>query len=264
MPAKIVPPTISSKSFSCPCCGAHASQSWFQLNSKLIKDTPLLINQDWVERAKKRKGDDQLPAEDIAQMERAAIGKLAFLKINDDTRHVVMNLNLSRCYSCGDFAVWLHDKLLHPPTQYEIEANEDLPEEIKADFNEARTILNLSPRGAAALLRLCIQRLCKHLGKSGKDINEDIANLVADGLDLRVQKALDIVRVIGNEAVHPGAIDLRDDRETAAKLFELVNRIAYDTITHPKELAALYGTLPSTKLAAIEARDIPKVQKPRT
>ena len=74
-------------------------------------------------------------------------------------------------------------------------------------------------------------------------------------MDVRVQQALDIVRVVGNEAVHPGTMDLKDDRETAAKLFGLVNRIAYDTITHPKDLKKLMADLPSDKVAAIAKRD---------
>jgi uncharacterized protein DUF4145 len=146
----------------------------------------------------------------------------------------MINLHLSRCYSCGEISVWHHDRIIFPSATYEVEPNPDMDADIQFDFNEARSILDLSPRGAAALLRLCIQKLCKQLGQSGENINSDIANLVKEGLDKRVQKILDVVRVIGNESVHPGVIDLRDDRETAAKLFELVNRIAYDTITHQK------------------------------
>jgi Domain of unknown function (DUF4145) len=94
--------------------------------------------------------------------------------------------------------------------------------------------------------------------EAGKNIDADIASLVEDGLNVRVQQALDVVRVIGNEAVHPGQMDLTDDRDTASALFDLVNRIAYDTITHPKELAAMYGKLPASKREAIAKRDAPK------
>ncbi|MDX0563333.1 DUF4145 domain-containing protein [Sinorhizobium medicae] len=134
-------------------------------------------------------------------------------------------------------------------------ANPDLPEEIKLDYNEASTILDLSPRGAAALVRLCIQNLCKHLGQSGQNINADVKALVAAGLDARVQKALDAVRVIGNNAVHPGSIDLRDDRAIAESLFHLLNVIAEKMISEPKHVDEVYAKLPESARAAIEARD---------
>ena len=86
--------------------------------------------------------------------------------------------------------------------------NPDLPEDIKEDFEETRNIVELSPRGAVALLRLAVQKLCKELGEKGEHINTDIKNLVSKGLPEKMQKALDSVRVVGNNAVHPGQIDL--------------------------------------------------------
>jgi len=44
------------------------------------------------------------------------------------------------------------------------------------------------------------------------------------------------VRVIGNEAVHPGKLDLKDDRDTATRLFKLVNIIAEQMISNPKHV----------------------------
>ena len=130
-----------------------------------------------------------------------------------------------------------------------------MPEEIKADYLEARQIANASPRGAAALLRLALQKLMPVLGEKGKDINEDIASLVRKGLPARIQQALDSLRVIGNEAVHPGTIDLRDEPETAVALFGVLNVIVQDRIAQPKEIAALYGKIPTGKKDAIARRD---------
>lgn len=65
-----------------------------------------------------------------------------------------------------------------------------MPEDIRRDYDEASTILDLSPRGAAALIRLGIQKMCTHLGQPGENINADIKALVAGGLDRRIQKAL--------------------------------------------------------------------------
>lgn len=96
---------------------------------------------------------------------------------------------------------------------------------------------------------------CAHLGEKGKNIDDDIASLVAKGLNPLVQKALDVVRVVGNEAVHPGALDLKDDRDTALRLFALANAITEQMITHPKSVQEMYNLLPAGKLAAIDARN---------
>jgi hypothetical protein len=133
--------------------------------------------------------------------------------------------------------------------------NPDLPEEIRRDYEEARSIASPSPRGAAALLRLVIQKLCKHLGGNGEDLNTDIGNLVRNGLDEKIQKALDSVRVIGNEAVHPGHMDLRDDAATVGDLFGLVNLITDAMISQKKRIDEIFKKLPETKKEQIRKRD---------
>ncbi|HEX7680849.1 MAG TPA: DUF4145 domain-containing protein [Thermoanaerobaculia bacterium] len=112
-----------------------------------------------------------------------------------------------------------------------------------------------SPRGAAALLRLCVQNLTVQLGLPGKNLNDDIGELVARGLDPEVRISLDAVRVIGNNAVHPLQMDIHDDHETAVFLFDLVNFITDQMITHPKKRQKLFDSLPEGAKAAISKRD---------
>jgi len=131
----------------------------------------------------------------------------------------------------------------------------DMPEDVTRDYMEARNIAGDSPRGAAALLRLALQKLMPHLGEKGKNLNEDTANLVKKGMTDRIQMALDSVRVIGNHAVHPGEIDLRDDLETATRLFELVNIIVEVMVTQPRHVAEVYAKVPKSARKAIEKRD---------
>ncbi len=133
--------------------------------------------------------------------------------------------------------------------------SKDLPEDVLSDFEEARQIIRLSPRGAAALLRLALQKLCIHLGEKGKNINEDISSLVSKGLDPIVQQSLDAVRVIGNNAVHPGEIDLQDDAETVESLLMLINFICDRMITHPQNVQALFDKLPQNDRDNIEKRN---------
>lgn len=130
-----------------------------------------------------------------------------------------------------------------------------MPPEIRQNYEEARNVVQQSPRAAAALLRLCVQKLCKHLGEPGKNINDDIGALVQKGLPVEIQQALDIVRVVGNNAVHPGAISNEDVAGVSTALFDLVNHIVEDRIARPKKLAALFNILPGPALAGIVARD---------
>ena len=115
--------------------------------------------------------------------------------------------------------------MAYPVKDSVIIAHEDMPAPIREDFEEAAAIVNRSPRGAAALLRLCIQNLIPLFGEKGENINEDIASLVSKGLKSEVQQAMDVLRVIGNNAVHPGQMDLKDDKAIAVRLFELLNMI---------------------------------------
>jgi Domain of unknown function (DUF4145) len=167
----------------------------------------------------------------------------------------VNNLSISRCFNCEKVAIWIHDRLIWPRSGEAPLANPDLPDDVRADYKEASALLDLSPRGAAALLRLGIQKTCRFLGEKGKDLNADIASLVKKGLDVRVQQALDVVRVISNNAVHPGQINLRDDRATAEKLFSLVNLIAEIMISQPKHIDSMYAGLPEDARKAIGKRD---------
>jgi hypothetical protein len=144
--------------------------------------------------------------------------------------------------------------MVYPNRGRALPPNPEMPEDVRKDYEEAASISNQSPRGAAALLRLALQKLCKHLGGGGENLNDDIAILVKEGLPPRVQKSLDIVRVIGNNAVHPGQIDT-DDPEVVANLFILVNLIIEYMIEMPKKVDGIYSSLPKGSVEAIKKRD---------
>jgi len=178
--------------------------------------------------------------------------------VNNTNHGAIPYARLGTCTHCEGFTIWLYQKMIYPLTSPAPFPNSDLPEGIKQDFEEARQIATLSPRGAAALLRLSIQKICAHLGEEGKNINKDIASLVVKGLPVKVQQALDLVRVVGNNAVHPGQIDVKDDIGITNNLFGLVNLIADVMITQPKHIQEMYNTvIPDSHREAIENRDKP-------
>ncbi|WP_426088787.1 DUF4145 domain-containing protein [Janthinobacterium sp. PSPC1-1] len=164
------------------------------------------------------------------------------------------SLKISLCEHCAKNCLWVNEDYVYPPTTSAPRPNPDMPTEIMADYLEAAGIYRQSPRGGAALLRLSIQKLMVYLGERGKNINEDIAALVAKGLPKQVQQALDIVRITGNNAVHPGQLDA-DDVGIAEQLFPLVNIIVEYQISMPARVQELYDALPAGALAGIAKRD---------
>jgi hypothetical protein len=163
-------------------------------------------------------------------------------------------LGSATCQHCRETSIWIKDRMYYPDTGNSPFPNPEMPEVVKNLYLEAASISNKSPRGAAALLRLAIQVLCKELGETGKNINSDIGNLVKKGLPEIVQQSLDVVRVTGNDAVHPGQIDT-ENPETVGQLFDLTNVIIEYMIALPNKVSGIYSALPTGKIDGINNRD---------
>lgn len=193
----------------------------------------------------------------------------SFCQVLAQQSHGILHANLSgnsvrigrirRCQNCKSFHIWLSAdndelKLIHPDVATAPPVNLDAPAEVQRLYKEAAEIASKSPRAAAALLRLAVQVLLESLLKKKCNINEGIAELVKDGLPKTIQRAMDVLRLTGNDAVHPGVIDT-DDSATVDSLFPLINFIAEKMLTEPKEIDALYQKMPEDKRKHIERRD---------
>ena len=211
------PPEYHSDGFNCPYCNAYAKQTWAALG--------------W--------NDHDDPSDDWG---------IIFIHGAD--------VEISICSRCYSATFWLHKKIIYPIARMGPPANSDLLGNVKEMYEEASAIAGLSARAACALLRVAIEMLLKDLGhlKENSNINDSIGELVRAGVDKRVQQALDVVRVTGNNAVHPGTIDFNDSTDVSS-LFELINYIADTLITQPKKTSEMFDNLPEGDKKRIKRRD---------
>lgn len=180
-----------------------------------------------------------------------------------NTHHIyipdfTIELSAAQCSYCNKFSLWTNDVMIIPSSSTVQMPSEDMPESVKELYNEAREIVNKSPRGAAALLRLALDKLCDEVCPEckKKKLNEKIGILVTNGLPKRLQQAFDFVRVTGNDAVHDlGVIDVQDNPEIAVTLFGLLNFIVEKIITENKQIDKLYNSIPQNLRDGIENRN---------
>ena len=241
-------PTCNSDKFECPHCRAVAQQEWFSLNLAANK-VNRVINHLYFQHRPKIKDYHQEPVESFIEKISRELEKVLDTFIPDQ-------FSVATCSLCNEFTLWVEEDLIYPRKTSLPPVNIDMHDDIRQLYQEAATIFADSPRGATALLRLALQKLLVQIGKSGKKINDDIKELVSEGLSPKIQQALDLLRVVGNNAVHPGQIDLNDNKEIALKLFQILNFIADELITKPKELEKLYGDIvPEDTKEHIKQRD---------
>jgi len=156
---------------------------------------------------------------------------------------------------CRRHTVWIEGRLVYPTGMAVEPPNDDLPDEIKRDYAEAAAVGERSPRSACMLLRFCLECLCNKCGAKKGSLADKIDDLVKErGLSAGVAKAAHALRVVSGNAVHPLELDLTTAKGEALTLFRLMNRIAYDLITHPKEVDALLKLLPAKEQENIQKR----------
>ena len=252
--SKYIPPQYESNNFHCPHCHVYASQCWEPVffakddEDSNFRGAPILISV-------KIHGEEVLGSI-CSHCKATALWlkeKMIYpLTHTFPTANSDLNDEVKQIYD-EVAAIWLKEKMIYPLTHTFPTANSDLNDEVKQIYDEAAAIAYQSPRAACALLRLALEKLIKQLGETG-NLNEGIKNLVAKGLRLQTQQALDILRVTGNNAVHPGVI-IFDDTTDVRSLFNYINEIAENLITRPKQSQERYDQLPEQDRKAIEKRD---------
>jgi Domain of unknown function (DUF4145) len=160
------------------------------------------------------------------------------------TGEVDTSLLRAQCVLCGGRSYWIDGELVWPHPTLGLPPPEDLPEDLRALYDEARAVAPISPRAAAALLRLLVDSLVGSLGATDGTLTVRIARLAAEGhLPTQVVEGLTAARVHGSASLRPGEIDpdAEDDPGVVLLLCRLVDTIVDTAITLRRQRAELVG-----------------------
>lgn len=257
MQSDFVSPSVTLDGFNCSHCGAYAHQEWYRLCALSLgpNSVPVLpkLSSLAVYSPKPRKVDSRISQ--MGPVEAHHLRTLPTLRISPDqvTNRELMNAWISECAKCREVTFWISRHQIWPITGAAPAPHPDMPNSVREGYDEARSIMDRSPRAAAALLRLAVENLCDDQGAKGKRLFDKIGDL---DLPDDVRDSLDTVRVIAGDGLHTGQIRHEDDRGTVSQLFELVNFIVHERISRPERLKKLRKGFSKGALDAIEKRDI--------
>lgn len=221
MPKHVAPKRLLEV-FTCPYCDVTATQSWYGNNCVYS-------------------------AQELYDVETDEVClRFSGQYITDE---IISEWLFSKCESCKQIAVWHKDEMVHPFSCPVDEPNPDMPGVVRDRYIEASKVVGLSPVSAAALLRLALQLLLKEVLQedSTGSVYEDIKLLKDRPIDSSLVKALDIIRISGNESVHPGTVNLNENKDDAFYLFDLLNMICDQFFTQPRKMQEMYEKMPESK-----------------
>ncbi len=216
MKPEYIAPTYNSKRFTCPLCQTLAHVGW----------------SEW-----------EFVSEGSDEHQQAL-----------NLRRSAWTASWSRCASCCRRMFWVNGKLVYPEVVEGPPPEDNMPAEVLEVYEEARAVTPISARAAAALYRLALELLCRHLGKEGR-LDKMIAQLVADGVPEYVQQCTDLVRITGNDGVHAGEILADEDKAAPGLLADMINLVVAEMIGRRQRVDELYKKLPEGKRKYIEQRN---------
>ncbi len=220
-------PCYGKSAFNCPHCKAYAQQKWQYIITKTHLENYSSSEEEYT------------------------FYELEEYSSNDKFQ----GLAFSDCQLCKKKSVWLERKMVYPITNTIDNPKELMPIEVKKLYEEARAVFPVSARSSSALLRLALEILLPKLGAEKSSINNMIAQLVSEKKAIgRVQEAMNYLRVMGNEAVHPGVIDhgSENDDVVSRALFKILNYIVSETLESDAMVDEVYSLLPKSIQEKIE------------
>lgn len=163
---------------------------------------------------------------------------------------------IKKCPSCGEETLIIKDYKHSDdyfPGQYNIKPNsfhnsypDYVPESIRQDYEEACSILHLSPKAAATLARRCLQGIIRDFWEISKKRLVDEIDALNGKIPVAQWKAIDALRSLGNIGAHMEKdvntiIDI--DEGEAEKLIKLIELLIEQWYVDRHEQEELYSKL---------------------
>jgi hypothetical protein len=222
--SEYIEPQLGTESFSCSHCNTVAHQDWYSLFLKPENAAEVrVLTPEGVTVSTLRQGDAQRDnIKEIDQfVERLKKNELTYeyQKHPHPLKVKMANLHISNCHSCNGFSLWVGGLLVFPTRI------DKTPELVEEDLEEAAAILNKFPRGATALMRVCIQKLVPLLEDNGKELNQRVSSLVRKGLEMEIQQAMDVLQVLRSDSTQLNPLGSEADRETALRFLDSLKEV---------------------------------------
>jgi hypothetical protein len=214
-----IAPRLGEESFSCPHCNTVAHQDWYSLFLKPENAAEVcVLTPEAVDAGTLRQGGGQRDnrKETDQFVERLKKNELTYeyQKHPHSLKVKMANLYISNCHSCSGFSLWVSGLLVFPTNI------DKTPELVEEDAEEATAILNKFPRGATALMRVCIQKLVPLLEENGRELNQRISSLVRKGLEMEMQQAKEVLQVLRSDPVQLSQLESQADKETILRFLD--------------------------------------------
>jgi hypothetical protein len=246
-------PSRRQHSFTCFHCGAYAAQEWRALGYLIAPhdEEPYFVLAESTSQPSTAPGSPWSTAPTMDVWEETPM-------IVDST------WAQSECHGCSQVATWRGESVVYPNTSSAPFPHADMPETVLPLHEEARSIVNHSRRGAAALARATMELLLRELDPEaprGARLDDRILrveNKVSSGL----AELLTFIRHVGNQSLHvTGAPDDAvvlvlnpDHSEPVEAIFEAINELVDELKTKPERNSRLSALVPATVREAIDRK----------
>src|ERR1700738_1294109 len=227
-----IEPQRGAESFSCPHCNTVAHQDWYSLFLKpenaaevrvLTPEAVKALRQDDARRNNIKEIDKS-----VERLKKNAL-TYEYQKHPHPLKVKMANLHISNCHNCNGFSLWVRGLLVFPTRV------DKTPELVDEDVEEPAVVLNKSPRGATALMRVCIQKLVPLLEENGKELNQRVSSLVRKGLEMEIQQAMDVLEVLRSDSAQLNPLESQADRETALRFLDSLKEVLERRMSHNRD-----------------------------